>query len=110
MESEEFYSWGQLIHVDELTIPAVQVLADAISSFPFATLLGLRREDDWEGVEVEFDVQMPQKPPVPILGRERLVIAFGADEDEDDLYVRILGIVPGIPEPALLRITIDGDD
>jgi len=79
---ESFYAWGEAVSQDQLTIPRVWALAEAVDRFPFATLLDVRRKDDREGLIVEFQVELPQRPPVPILNRERIAIVLSPDEND----------------------------
>jgi hypothetical protein len=82
MDNQSFYAWGEAVGQDQLTIPRVWALAEAVDRFPFATLLDIRRKDDREGLVVEFQVELPQRPPVPILNRERIAIVLRPDEND----------------------------
>jgi integrative and conjugative element protein (TIGR02256 family) len=82
VDHEVFHTWGEPINQDELTNPRARSLANAISRLPFVRLLEVRRKDSREGLIVEFEVELPQYPPVPILSREHILIALSPDEDD----------------------------
>ena len=101
MQVEEFYPWGEPVSQDKLTIPRAHSLAGAITEFPFTTLLEARRKDEYEGLLVEFQVELPQHPPVPIHSRERVVIAFSPDEDEPPKVYALRKDFPETPHQNL---------
>jgi len=82
MQVKEFYVWGESIDQDELIFPWTRSLAKAVIKFPFTTLLDVQRKSDCEGLIVEFQVQLPQYPPVPILNREHIAITFNSSKDD----------------------------
>lgn len=106
MEDEDYHTWGAAINQDQLTIPGIRVLARAIDRFPFAMLLEVRRNDSQEGLIVEFQVELPQKPPVAILSRERIAIALNPDEDT---VPKAYALRKGFPDTPHQNLTLQGE-
>ena len=106
MENATFHIWGDVASQDQLTIPRVRALAEAIDRYPFATLLDVRYKDECEGLIVEFQVELPQRPPVPILHRERIAIVLTPDEDSAP---RVYALRKDFPDTLHQNLTSSGD-
>lgn len=52
----------------------IQEYARAVNRFPFTELIGIRKVEDDFLLDIEFDVERPQSPPVEILNHERIGI------------------------------------
>ena len=74
MEADNFFQLGQPISRDDLKIGLAKELLRAIGSHPFAAVVEVRRDGDSEGIIADFQVELPQEPPVPIRNQERLAL------------------------------------
>ncbi len=102
MRDCQFYEWGAPFDQSELKIPAAQALAKAITTFQFASLLEVRCKDQQEGLIVEFQVELPQSPPVPILHRERIAIVI---DPNNNLAPQVYALRKDFPETPHQNLT-----
>ena len=77
-----FYEWGQPIAASDVQSERVLAHIRAAKRQPFIKMLELRQRDNSIGLVLEFDVERPQYPPVPILYNERILVSFGKDDSE----------------------------
>lgn len=102
MKDKQFYEWGDPSSQDELKIPKARALAEAITAFQFASLLEVRHKDQSEGLIVEFQVELPQSPPVPILPRERIAIEI---DPNDNIAPQVYALRKDFPETPHQNLT-----
>src|SRR3954465_13184291 len=100
------FDWGEPCGVDELKNPWAIPLARAAGLYPHAVLLGAGRRGDDEGLIFEYRVGLPQRPPVPILGREPVAIVVGPD---DLTPPRAVSLRKDFPDVLHLNLTVSGE-
>src|SRR5258706_6478740 len=105
MESTEFYKWGGSIPPEQLTVPYALSLYNVVAKFPFATLLDVCRQDGVEILILEFQVELPQYPPIPILRQERIAIELSSDEN---VAPKIFALRRSFPETPHQNLTYAG--
>ncbi len=98
----ECHSWGGPVGRNDLALNNVRELATAIDGFPFAALTDIRRDQEREGLVVDFQVELPQDPPVPIRSIEPLLIALSPDPNERPV---VLALRKDFPEVLHLNLT-----
>lgn len=81
MNADEIITWGEGVDPSELTRPLLLAIAGAIEKHPFASFVEARRDGEIEGVVFDFNVELPQEPPVPIASSERILIRIGPDDN-----------------------------
>ena len=72
MPEIELFQPGEIYSSDKDVPINVQDYIRAVNRYPFAELICVRKVTDDFLLEIEFDVETPQSPPVPILNHERI--------------------------------------
>lgn len=106
MDAKDFYSLGEPIAVADLDIDLSRALVQAVAKYPFTTIVEVRQAGEREAIVVDFEAEIPQDPPVPILGRERLAILVAADKTSAPL---VCALRKDFPEVLHLNATAEGE-
>ena len=80
LPEENYYQWGASINQDETTCPELQGLLTAVLRNPFVRLIDIQGNDKGEAVIIDIDIELPQRPPVPIQPTERVALVFSRNK------------------------------
>ena len=75
-----YFEWGDPVPENDLSINRSREILKAAQKNPFYNVIGVVKKGDWEGVIVEVDVELPQRPLVSVLEHERIIIVIKDDE------------------------------
>lgn len=75
-----YFKWGDPVPENDLSINRSREILKAAQKNPFYNVIGVVKKGDWEGVIVEVDVELPQRPLVSVLEHERIIIVIKDDE------------------------------
>ena len=102
----QYHLWGEPIARENLKIPRAIEIARAVEKYPFTTYIESRRNGVAEGIVIDFETELPQNPPVPILGTERLLIGIQPD---DHKRPAVLVLRRDFPEVLHLNLSPEGE-
>ena len=106
MNADEIIAWGEFVNPAELTRPSLLAIIGAIEKYPFVSFVETRRDGEYEGVVFDFNVELPQDPPVPIASTERVLIRIGPDENKPPI---ISPLRHDFPDTLHLNLTPKGE-
>jgi integrative and conjugative element protein (TIGR02256 family) len=73
------FQWGEKIDSEAVNLDITKDFISAVKQNPFCNLHNIEKYGDQEGLIVEFQVELPQNPPVPIMNREIILIILNPD-------------------------------
>ena len=95
--TREYYTWGKPIARSRHNNPRVKALLAAIPKRTYVTAKRILRHDDHEGVELNFDAEVPQDPCCDIHRCERICVAFGPDDSAAPSILALRRTFPATP-------------
>ncbi len=82
VSASQLYEVGVTICADALTLPRARAFLHAIDRYPCARLVRIVRDGEAEGVEIEFETELPTEPAVALERSERVQLRVEADESQ----------------------------
>lgn len=104
-EEKDFHVWGNSISQEEILFPRSNDFLHSIKKFPFIRLVDTQKKNLEEALILDFIVELPQNPPVPIQRSERIALVIPPDENLPPL---VLALRKDFPETLHQNITPRG--
>jgi len=77
-----YYTWGKPIRLDRVCNRRAKILLRATRKRTYVRFKRALRHENCEGVELDFDAEVPQHPRYDIHQRERICVTFGSDDSK----------------------------
>lgn len=106
MANSEYYEVGEAVRAADLRFARGVALLAAVKANPFVELVDVRSHGEDDVLVVEFMVELPQHPAVPIQPRERIAIAVGPDELAPPV---VSALRKDFPDLLHLNLTLEGE-
>ena len=95
------FQWGEKIDIESVYLDKTKDFIKAVEKNPFCNLHHIAKNGVQEGLIIEFQVELPQNPPVPIKNREIILIIFGPDVNKQPQVRSLRKDFPETPHQTL---------
>lgn len=105
-EDSSYFLWGESTDKEEIKSQLIRGLIGACQRNPFVSLIDLQRNGTEEAIIINFDVELPQFPTVPIQKKERIAIVCQPNNDE---MPKILALRKDFPSTLHQNVPREGE-
>ncbi len=101
-----YFQWGNYVSEEATKIVRLKGFLHALDKFPFMKLVAIQSKDSEEALILDFQVELPQNPPVPIKRNELIALIVSPNEDESP---KVLALRKDFPETLHQNLVPKGE-